>query len=118
MLEILRGDVWLFDPDPTRGREIGKKLRPGIIISNDSFNMGPFNLLIIIPLTTKNKKIPCHVPISPKDGGVKEHCFAMSEQIRCISKERLISKWGHIHNSQVLQQISEWLRDLLSIDEY
>ncbi len=24
ILEILRGDVWLFDPEPTRGREIEK----------------------------------------------------------------------------------------------
>jgi len=69
MSEILRGDVWVFDPEPTRGREIGKKLRPAIIISNDTFNNGPAGLVIILPLTTKYKKIPCHITILPKDGG-------------------------------------------------
>lgn len=118
MREILRGEVWLFDPEPTRGREIGKKLRPMIVVSNDTFSNGPSGLLIIIPLTTKNKKIPCHVPILPKDGGVKEHCFAMCEQIRCISKERLVSKWGHVRNPDILRQIAEWLGSLLSLDEY
>jgi mRNA interferase MazF len=116
--EILRGDVWLFDPEPTRGREIGKKLRPAIIISNNIFNNGPSGLLIIVPLTSKDKNIPCHISIIPKDGGVKEHCFAMCEQIRSISKERLITKWGVIGNPIILQQIGEWVSSLLSLDEY
>jgi mRNA interferase MazF len=116
MAEILRGDIWLFDPEPTRGKEIGKKVRPALIISNDSFNNGPSGLLIVIPLTTKNKKIPCHIPILPKDGGVKEPCFAMCEHIRSISKERLVSRWGHLHKSSILTQVSEWLGSLLSID--
>jgi len=49
-------------------------------------------------------------------GGVKERCFAMCEQIRCVSKERLISKWGHMHNPHILRQLGEWLGSLLSID--
>jgi mRNA interferase MazF len=118
MTEILRGDVWLFNPEPTIGREIGKKLRPAIVLSNDTFNNGPSGLVIIVPLTTKDKKIPCHILISVKDGGVKESCYAVCEQIRSISKERLISKWGHMRNSDVLRQMSEWLAALLSIDEY
>ncbi len=118
MLEILRGDVWLFDPEPTRGREIGKKLRPAMVISNNTFNNGPSGLLIIVPLTSKDKNIPCHISISPKDGGVKENCFAMCEQIRSIRKERLITKWGPVRNLVILQQISEWIGSLLSLDEY
>jgi mRNA interferase MazF len=118
MPEILRGDIWLFDPDPTRGREVGKKLRPAIVVSNNTFNNGPSGLLIIVPLTSKEKKIPCHVPIHPKDGGVKEACFAMCEQIQCISKERLISKWGHMRSPHILRQIGEWVGSLLSLDEY
>jgi mRNA interferase MazF len=118
MLEILRGEVWVFDPEPTRGREVGKKLRPAIVVSNDTFNNGPAGLVIIIPLTSKNKKIPCHVSILLKDGGVKEHSFAMCEQIRCISKERLVSKWGPVRNPRILSQIAEWVGSLLSLDEY
>lgn len=118
MTEISRGDVWLFDPEPTRGSEVGKKLRPAIIVSNDIFNNGPSGLLIVIPLTSKDKKIPCHISILPKDGGVKAHCFAMCEQIRCISKERLISKWGSVNNPDILRQIAEWVSSLLSLDEY
>ncbi len=118
MSEFLRGDVWLFDPEPTRGREVEKKVRPAIIISNDTFNNGPAGLVIIIPMTTKERGVPCHIAILPKDGGVKEHCFAMCEQIRCITKERLISKWGHMRNPAILRRIGEWVGSLLSLDGY
>ncbi|MBU6446412.1 MAG: type II toxin-antitoxin system PemK/MazF family toxin, partial [Verrucomicrobia bacterium] len=64
------------------------------------------------------KKIPCHILIVPKDGGVKEPCFAMCEQLRCISKERLVSKWGHVQNPKILRQIGDWISSLLSLDEY
>jgi mRNA interferase MazF len=118
MNEILRGDVWLFNPDPVKGKEIGKKNRPAIIISNNTFNNGPSNLLIIVPLTSKDRKIPCHVPIHPKDGGVKETSYAMCEQIRCISKERLISHWGPVRNPIVMRKIGDWLKGLLNLDEF
>jgi mRNA interferase MazF len=118
MDEVLRGDIWMFNPDPTRGNEIGKKIRPAMVISNDTFNNGPAGLVIVIPLTTKDKKIPCHIPIHPKDGGVKETSFAMCEQIRCISKIRLIEKWGYVRNQVVLRQVAQWLESLLSLDEY
>lgn len=118
MDKILRGDIWVFNPEPTRGNEIGKKLRPAIVISNNTFNNGPAGLVIVIPLTSKNKKIPCHISIHPRDGGVKECSFAMCEQIRCISKTRLIEKWGHMRNPSTLRQLAEWVASLLSLDEY
>jgi mRNA interferase MazF len=118
MSEILRGDIWIFNPEPIRGNEIGKKFRPTLVISNNVFNNGPAGLIVVVPLTTKNKKILCHVPIHPKDGGVKELSFAMCEQIRCISKNRLIEKWGHIRNQAVLYRVGEWISSLLSLDDY
>ena len=118
MTDILRGDIWLFDPEPTMGREIGKKKRPSLVISNDAFNNGPSGLLIVVPLTTKDRKIACHILITPKDGGVKEPCFTMCEQLRSISRERLISKWGHIQKPAILKQVGEWVGSLLSLEGY
>ena len=115
MSEILRGDVWLFNPDPVKGREIGKKLRPAIIISNDLFNNSGAELVIVIPLTTKAKGIPSHIRLLPSDGGVKEMSFAMCEQVRSVSKTRLITKWGCVRNKHVLLEIAEWLADLMEI---
>lgn len=86
--EFHRGDIWFFDPDPTRGRE-QKKLRPCLILSVDIYNNGPADLLVILPLTTKKKSIPCHLEI--KAEGLSQTSYVMCDQIRCISKERLVN---------------------------
>lgn len=84
-----RGEVWFFDLDPTRGRE-QKKPRPCLILSVDMYNNGPADLLIILPLTTKKKSIPSHIEVSLS--GQKDLSYIMCDQIRCISKERLLIK--------------------------
>jgi mRNA interferase MazF len=86
MNKFYRGEVWYFDPDPTRGRE-QKKPRPCLILSADTYNNGPSDLLIVLPLTTKKKGIPCHIEV--KLEGQRQTSYIMSDQIRCISKERL-----------------------------
>lgn len=84
-----RGEIWFFDPDPTRGRE-QRKTRPCLILSVDMYNNGPADLLIILPLTTKKKSIPSHIEV--KLPGQKDLSYIMCDQIRCISKERLLIK--------------------------
>ncbi len=87
--KFYRGEIWLFDPDPTKGKE-QKKPRPCLILSVDMYNNGPADHLIILPLTTKKKSIPSHIEI--KISGLKEVSYIMCDQIRCISKERLLIK--------------------------
>jgi len=85
--KFYRGEIWIFDLDPTIGRE-QKKLRPYLILSVDIYNNGPADLLIILPLTTKKKSIPSHIEV--KLSGQKDVSYIMCDQIRCISKERLL----------------------------
>lgn len=112
----LQGDIWLFDPDPVKGTEIGKKIRTALIMSCDTFNSGPSALVIIIPMTSKDKKIFSHVRIDPPQGGVEVPSFAMCEQIRSISKERLVKKIGRISNMNLLYEIHSWINDLIWIE--
>lgn len=87
--KFYRGEVWFFDPDPTRGRE-QKKPRPCLVLSVDVYNNGPADLLIILPMTTKKKSIPSHIEV--KLSGQNDVSYIMCDQIRCISKERLLVK--------------------------
>lgn len=112
----LQGEVWLFDPDPIKGNEIGKKVRPAVIISNDHWNKIRSGLVIIIPLTSVKKGISTHIQIDPPEGGVSVSSFAMCEQIRSISRERLIKKLGKISSKALLKKIRSWILDLTSID--
>ncbi|GEA15469.1 mRNA interferase [Moorella sp. E308F] len=92
-IEPCRGEIWLVDLNPGRGHEqIGT--RPALIISVDLFNHGPAGLVVVVPLTTRQKGIPFHVKIEPPEGGVKNVSFIKCEDVRSITKERLIEKWG------------------------
>jgi mRNA interferase MazF len=113
MTTPIRGDVWLADLDPTRGREQAGK-RPVLIVSTDRFNQGPAELVVVVPITSKGKGIPWHVRITPPDGGVKTASHAMCEMVRCISRERLVKKWGAA-SDETMFAVDERLRILLEL---
>ncbi|WP_407889482.1 type II toxin-antitoxin system PemK/MazF family toxin [Scytonema sp. NUACC26] len=46
-----RGQIWLYNSDPTIGDEIGKT-RPAIIVNNDE--IGTLRLKIVVPITSWN----------------------------------------------------------------
>ncbi|MEJ1933096.1 type II toxin-antitoxin system PemK/MazF family toxin, partial [Nostoc sp. NIES-2111] len=88
MSKVSRGEVWLVDLNPVRGHEQAGK-RPGLIISVDLFNQSPSGLIIVLPITSKDKGIPFHVEINPPEGGIKVQSFIKCEDVRSISVERL-----------------------------
>lgn|ERR1700722_1856411 len=105
-----QSEIWLFNPDPVVGNELGYKPRPALIVSNNIVNQGPSNMVIIVPCTSQNKNVPSHIRIVPPEGGVKSISYAVCEQIRAISKERLIKKYGKV-DSHILKEVLEWLGD-------
>lgn len=113
----LQCEIWLFDPDPTKGNEIGKKVRPCLIISNNHWNRIRTGLAIVIPLTSVDRGISTHVRIDPPEGGLSLASFAMCEQMRSISRERLIKKIGQVNSKKIIAQIREWILDLTSFDK-
>lgn len=64
-----RGEIWLVDLSPTRGHE-QSGIRPAVIISVDEFNSCPAELVVVVPITSKNKNIPLHVEIQPENSGL------------------------------------------------
>jgi mRNA interferase MazF len=113
MAEPRRGEVWLADLNPTRGRE-QRGRRPVLVVSVDLFNAGPADLVIVLPLTSTRRGIPLHVEIRKGDGGTKNESVVMCEAIRYVSKERLISKWGRLSGA-ALDEIEDRLRVLLDL---
>ena len=91
-----RGEIWNADLDPTRGREQAGR-RPVLVISTDRFNESPAELVVIIPITSKGKGIPWHVPIvAGREAGLTKDSFVMCEAIRCVARERLAKRLGEI----------------------
>ncbi len=112
MINPLRGEVWFVDLNPTKGHEQAGK-RPGLVISDDIFNTGPAGLVVILPLTTKNKNIPLHERIDPPDGGLKEISYVKCEDIRSVSQQRLLARIGRVQKER-LKAIEEKVKILLS----
>lgn len=108
-----RGEVWLVKLNPVRGHEQAGT-RPALIVSVDPFNHGPAGMVVVIPLTTRDKGIPFHVKLIPPEGGVKSTSFIKCEDVRSISKERLIQYLGKVR-SEAMAAIEERLRILLGL---
>ena len=108
-----RGEIWLADLNPTRGREQAG-MRPCLVVSVDLFNQSPADLVIVIPITTRNRNIRSHVAVSPPEGGVREQSYIKCEDVRSISSERLVSCWGKV-DDEVMSEVESRLRILLGL---
>lgn len=108
-----RGEVWLADLDPTRGREQAGR-RPVLVISDDIFNRGPADLAIVLPITSRLRGIPSHVVVAPPEGGLRDRGAVLCEAIRSISRHRLVDRWGTVRRRTLLV-VEDVLRILLHL---
>lgn len=113
MRQILRGEVWLVDLNPVRGREQAGK-RPCLVISVDLFNQGAAELVIALPITSKNKGIPFHVEVNPPEAGLRMQSFIKCEDVRSISVERFERKLGAV-TPETLAQVEIRLKILMGL---
>ena len=111
--EPLRGEIWTVNLDPTRGREQAGR-RPALVVSTNTFNRGPADLIVVLPLTSKSKGIPLHVVVEPPEGGVAQRSFVKCEDIRSLAKERFEQRWGRVASS-TLDAVEQRLRILLEL---
>jgi mRNA interferase MazF len=77
-------------------------------------NRSPADLVIAIPITSKDKGIPSHVAISPPEGGLKVRSFIKCEDIRSVSTDRLVKALGTVTIS-TLDNVAQRLRLLLNL---
>jgi mRNA interferase MazF len=105
-----RGDIWLADFGDPVGREQGY-VRPGVIVSNDGFNRTRPGLVMAVPTTTTKRGWPTHVEIDTHTG-LKETSYALVEQLRATSTERLIRQIGEA-DPGTMNRITRVIRELL-----
>ena len=108
-----RGEIWLANLEPVAGHEQGG-LRPCLVLSDDTFNYGPAELVVVLPLTSKQHSIRLRIPVEPPDGGLKVPSYIMPEMIRSISIGRLRTRWGRI-SEEALGTVESHVRVLLRL---
>lgn len=113
MARIQRGEIWLVDLNPTKGHEQAG-IRPGLVVSVDQFNDCPAELVVLLPITTKEKRIPFHVRLEPTESGLRDISFIKCEDVRSVAKERLTKRLGTI-SRQTLGAVEDRLRILMGL---
>lgn len=111
MSELRQGAViwaWL---EPTVGREQTGR-RPVVVVSSDGYIDIVTTLLVVVPVSRSDRGWPNHVRLS----GVPElqGGFAITEQPRTISRERLGDQIGQVDES-CLAEVKQWLADFLDL---
>ena len=87
---IHRGDVYLVDLNPTRGREI-QKARPCVVMSPDELS-AHLQTYIVAPLTTGKHAYPFRVACRFQG----RRGYVVLDQIRTVDGERLVRRLGRI----------------------
>ncbi|OPG10400.1 type II toxin-antitoxin system PemK/MazF family toxin [Microbispora sp. GKU 823] len=93
-MRITRGDLWLADYGQPLGREQGGP-RPMVVVSGRAVNDVRMGLVLTVPLTTTQRGWPSHVEIDPGTG-LEKQSWAMVEQFRAISVQRLTRRIGWV----------------------
>lgn len=93
--------VWA-DPDPTRGSEQARA-RPFAVVSVDQLNRSPLGLSLAVPLTRTDFSNALHLEIEPPEAGLRDRSFAMPEQLRALSHERVTRPLGVLRGATVAE---------------
>ena len=95
-----RGEVWLVDFNPGRGRE-QKCIRPALILQNDIGNQ--YAATTIAAITTTIKIYPVTVLLQAKTTGLPKDSMINCAQILTIDKSRLKKKLGQLNTIRMKQ---------------
>ena len=91
MWQMLRGEVWWVEFDPSVGSEI-RKTRPAVIVSNDTANRYT-ERVVVVPMTSNTGRVyPCEAVVSA--GG-------QSSKVMTADKRRLKSMLCRLSNEDM-----------------
>jgi mRNA interferase MazF len=110
-----RGDVWDTRFEPTEGREQGGT-RPAVILSHNSINRGPSEMVVVVPMTTRHRPQldAIRTEVRPPEAGLSEVSYVIPDQIRAVSTRRLISRRGRV-NDKTLAEVADRVRVVLDL---
>jgi mRNA interferase MazF len=118
----VRGEIWMVDLNPKRGRE-RKGVRPCLIVSTDALNRSDFGTVILCPITTTEREsFRWRVGLQPADLRVadaawraKPHWVATDQIVTVDTAQRAIRHLATVNNADKLRRIDDSLRLLLNL---
>jgi len=108
-----RGEIYVAYTKAAGGRS-HSGTRPVVIVSSDTFNAEPFEIVHVVPCTTTDWDTPLHVPIDPPEAGVLKRTYAMCDHLMPLRRKMLIKPWQSVA-APTMQQIDHRLRVVLDL---
>lgn len=105
------GDVIWVQPEIAVGREQGGR-RPALVVAGAGYLQTIDTLALVVPITTADRGWPNHIEVFGTE--LDQRSWAMSEQIRIISRERVVARAGHADDA-TLATVRTWLADFLDL---
>lgn len=86
---VQRGEVWVANLNPARGREVSK-IRPVLIMQNDELTAAGTPMIVILPLTTRvyTKFSKWRITIPTRDRLLKD-CQVIVDQPRALDRTHI-----------------------------
>lgn len=113
-LAVAPWQVWLTDFGVPVGSEQGGT-RPAVVVGSDDHCRFPINMALVVPLTTRDRGLPHHVPVSSPESGVRRVSWARTDHITAISiaRFRQPSPLGLLSDAEA-GQIRRWVHRMLA----
>jgi mRNA interferase MazF len=105
------GDVVWVQPEIAVGREQAGR-RPALVVAGAGYLQTVDSLALVVPITTVDRDWPNHIEVFETE--LEHRSWAMSEQIRTISRERVVGRAGR-PNDATLAAVRSWLGDFLDL---
>ena len=118
----LRGQIWEFDLNPTKGRE-QRGVRACLVVSHDALNRSEFGTVVVCPITTRHKpSFRWRPEVSPEDLEVSDPSWEarphwiMTDQIVTVdARHRAVRKLASIAEPTRASEIDDSLRLILGL---
>jgi mRNA interferase MazF len=109
--ELAPGELVWVASDAVVGREQAGR-RPAVVVSGVDYLDIVDPLAIVVPVTTVDRGWPNHVSIP--GGALPEPSWAMTEQVRTVSRDRIVARAGRV-DPATLAALRGWIRDFLDL---
>ena len=105
------GQVVWVDLNPTTGQEQSGR-RPAVVVSSPTHLRAATTLVTVLPCTTTDRGWRNHIQLTG-DTWLDRPTFAMTEQVRTVSRDRVHAGGGSV-NAECLRLMSSWAHHWIS----
>ncbi len=106
--------VWWVDFGSPIGHEQGG-IRPAIVVGSTTHCRFPTDMVLMVPLTTRDRQLDHHVRIDSPESGLSRPSWARTEDITTVSTRRLTQAkpLGSVSAAEA-KELSIWLRAMVA----